>query len=195
MSLRVCVGCRAPSLSLEASFPGSFTLRDKKNRREIEKGSIGIVLSAATAPHNAAAAASRRHPLHLASLAPRRSRRLRRCSSHKRHRWSSPPLRHCSPRCRCSSLQRCPLPLSPPTAPLLLQLYCRGRTRAGGGSIRPHEHRRRGLHTMLHQSAKLPHQSRGGTLANDGSANGQPNRWITVELLSLIRCALSPARA
>jgi hypothetical protein len=65
---------------------------------------------------------------------------------------------------------------------------------AGGDSIRPREHRHRGLHTMLHQSAKLPHQSRGGTLANDGSANGQPNRWITVELLSLIRCALSLAR-
>lgn len=66
---------------------------------------------------------------------------------------------------------------------------------AGGGNIRPREHRRRGLHTMLHQSAKLPRQSRGGTLANDGSANGWPNRWITVELLSLIRCALSPTRA
>jgi hypothetical protein len=174
------------------AFPGSFTLRDKK-REERSRRRAPALLSPPPLlptmlllqPHDGASCTwPRSHQ--------RRSRRLRRCSSHKRRRWSSPPLRHCSPRCRCSNLATAPPALVPTRGPAaaLALLPCQTQPTP---LYRPREHRRWRLHTMLHQSTKLPRQSRAATLPNDGSANDQPNRWIIVELLSLIRCTLSPA--
>lgn len=106
---------------------------------------------------------------------------------------SNPPCNAKLPRAPSSPtkhrVRRPPRPNVPPTLDGSRFSGSFATRQRGGGTIC----RCVAMHIIAHM-LQFVDGVRGRDSSNDGSANGQSNRWVIVELLSLIWCALSLAR-